>query len=213
MRDRKAFDAMAAQGINLDQTPYDRLDCLESNSDLQALFEVLSAHSDIEGGPPVFTFNTILANPDFSAIKADDFEHYRYEDLFQSYQRYHGEDLLPLWNTAMQDSLIRPQFHGREHLNVEFWLNDLRAGHHETRLAFDHEYYGHTTKTSSPRRTNYLAAFWPESEGHFEAIKGIVKDGLNLFEQLFGYRSRSLIACNYVLPERSRESLPNWASS
>ena len=126
---------------------------------------------------------------------------YSFEDLFQSYERYHGENLRPLWDSAIQAGLIRPQFHGREHLNVGLWLRDLRAGHRETRLAFDHDYYGHTTKTSSVHQTNYLAAFWPESQSHFEEIKGIAVNGLELFEQLFGYRSRSFIACNYVLPE------------
>ena len=32
-------------------------------------------------------------------------------------------------------------------------------------------------------------------------IKDIIEDGLNLFERLFGYRSRSFIPCNYILPE------------
>lgn len=200
MRDRAAFDALAAERVDLYETPYDRLDCLESGSDLQGIFDVLSGHRDSRGSPPVLTFNSVMANPDFETIRAAGFERYAFEDLFQSYQRYHGEDLRSLWGSAIQAGLIRPQFHGREHLNVGLWLQDLRAGHRETRLAFDHDYYGHTTRTSSRRQTNYLAAFWPESGEHFEEIKDILVDGLNRFERIFGYRSRSFIACNYVLP-------------
>ena len=201
IRDQRALDAMVNGGIDLARTPYDGLDCLEDRGDLQALFETLSESRDFLGRPAVFTFNAILANPDFDLIRADSFDRYSYEHLSQSYQRYHGEDLLPFWRQAMRSDLIRPQFHGREHLNVGLWLHDLGAGHADTRLAFEHEFYAHTTKTSSSRQKNYLAAFWPESESQFKEVKDIVVDGLGIFERLFGYKSRSFIACNYVMPE------------
>ena len=207
MRDPATLEAMASQGLDFTKSRYDRLDCLENGGDLQSLFNVLDAYRDEHGRPPIFTFNTVMGNPDFPAIKADGFERFKHEPLFQSYQRYYGEDLQPVWNQAMQESLIRPQFHAREHLNVGLWLRDLQAGRRETLLAFDHEFFSLTTRTSSPRQRNYLAAYWPESASHFEEIRDIVIDGLGLFEQLFGYASRSFIACNYVLPKELESTL------
>lgn len=207
MRDLAAFDDLVREGLDLNHCPYDRLDCLESRSDLNCLFNVLDAYRDEQGKPPIFTINTVMGNPDFPAIKADGFERFSHEGLFHSYQRYHGENLQPVWNRAIQESLIRPQFHAREHLNVRLWLKDLRAGLRETLLAFDHDYYGLTTRTSSPRQRNYLAAYWPESASHLDEIKDTVADGLAMFEQVFGYASRSFIACNYVLPKELESTL------
>jgi hypothetical protein len=106
----------------------------------------------------------------------------------------------------MEASLIRPQFHGREHLNVDDWMNDLRNDCTETRLAFDQDYYGHTRATSS-RRRDYLAAYWPESPKHLEEIQEIVGEGLEMFKEVFGFASRSFIACNYALPKDLESTL------
>ena len=187
-------------GLDVTSNRYDLLDCLESRSDLEQLFNVLDRHRGDNGSPPRFTINMILGNPDFEAISESNFEEYAFEDLFETYRRQHGENLQPVWERASAEGLIRPQFHGREHLNVELWLHDLKAGHHEARIAFDHGFFGLATQTSSLRQKNYLAAYWPTSTSHFKGITAIAEDGLARFEQLFGYRSRSFIACNYVLP-------------
>ena len=202
-----AFDALAKHGLDLAGCPYDRLDCLESRSDLDALFNVLERHRDSQGNPPVFTFNTVLGNPDFEAIEASGFQSFAHEGLFESYHRYYGEDLKPVWKQAMEASLIQPQFHGREHLNVGLWLKDLHSGNREACLAFKHGYFGLTTRTSSSRQRNYLAAYWPESLSHMSEIQAIVENGLAMFEQVFGFPSRTFVACNYVLPRELESTL------
>ena len=194
------YESLAAKGIDVHTCLYDRIDTLECKDDLEALFNVLIQHRNSAGVSPRFTFNSILGNPDFDAILDSGFQQFFHENLFESYCHYHGEDLKPVWVRAMEEQLIRPQFHGREHLNVGLWLRDLKAGRPETKTAFAHNYYGHTTRTSSPLQKNYLAAFWPHSQSHFDEIKVVVEDGLNLFEKMFGYRSQTFIPCNYVLP-------------
>ena len=188
-------------GLDVSSSRYDRLDCLENSDDLENLFGVLENHRNVTGKAPRFTMNMIMGNPNFEAIRAGGFEEYVHEDLFESYRRLYGEDLQPVWQRATADGLIQPQFHGREHLNVGLWLHDLRAGKSDTRLAFDNGYFGLATQTSSPRQKSYLAAYWPTSAAHFREIETIVKNGLDLFEKLFGFRSRSFIACNYVFPD------------
>jgi len=207
MRDLEAFEVLKNHGLQLDESQYNRLDCLERRSDLDGLFNVLTGYRDRQNRPPIFTFNTVMGNPDFATIKEEGFERFSHEPIFASYQRYKGENLQEVWTQAMRESLIRPQFHAREHLNIGLWLRDLRAGRQETLLAFDHDFYGLTTTTSSSRQRNYLAAYWPESANHLSDIQGIVTDGLAMFEKVFGYASRSFIACNYVLPKELEATL------
>ena len=201
MRDPAAFAELASHGLQMEASAYHRLDCIESRADLEQLFNLLNSFRDNTGGPPVFTFNTIMGNPDFDAIKASEFTTYVHEPFLKSYLQYRGEDLEPLWRNAIREKIIQPQFHGREHVNVGLWMRDLQQGHQETRCAFEHDYYGLTTTTSAERRRKYLAAHWPAAAGDLEPIRIAVTEGLGLFETTFGFPSRSFIACNYVWPD------------
>ena len=125
----KTYEQLLKAGIPVDSSPYDRLDCLENRDDFQALMNVIDAHRDASGRPAIFTFNTVMGNPDFDAIEADQFRRFHHQHLFESYQQYYGEDMEPDWRAAMEAKLIQPQFHGREHLNVPLWMRDLQAGH------------------------------------------------------------------------------------
>ncbi|MGM1051155.1 MAG: hypothetical protein ACQEXO_02005 [Pseudomonadota bacterium] len=200
MPSRQAYENLLDAGIRVDRSHYDRLDCLENRQDLEALFNVLGKHRDGKGRPAIFTFNTVMGNPDFAAIEADDFERFQHQPFRESYRAYHGDDLWPLWQQGMEGGLIRPQFHAREHLNSTLWMEDLRACHAETRLAFSHGFYGLKTRTGARPQGNYLAAYWPGSPQQFQSIRDITLDGLSQFKELFGFASATFIACNYVWP-------------
>jgi hypothetical protein len=88
-------------------------------------------------------------------------------------------------------------------------MGDLRNGNHDTQLAFDHHFFGLKTKTSSPYQTNYLAAYRAESELELKVINTILTEGLKEFEQIFGFKSQSFIACNYVWPKEIEQTLLN----
>ena len=200
MPSRQAYAKLLDAGIRVDRSLYDRLDCLENRQDLEALFDLLAKHRDGQGRPATVTFNTVMGNPDFAAIEADDFERFHHQPFGESYRAYHGDNLWPLWRQAMEEGLIRPQFHAREHLNSTLWMEDLRAGHTETCLAFRHGFYGLKTRTGAPPQGNYLAAYWPGSPKQLQAIRDITLDGLKQFQALFGFASTTFIACNYVWP-------------
>lgn len=200
MPGRRAYEQLLNEGIRVDRSPYDRLDCLENRDDFQALMNVIDAHSDTYGRPAVFTFNTVMGNPDFEAIERDGFERFHHQHFSDSYRYYYEEDFLGEWKQAMERGFIRPQFHGREHLNTPLWMADLRAGHAETHIAFRNRFYGLQTKTSSRWQKNYSAAYCAESMDQMQAISEIASEGLALFEQTFGYKSKTFVACNYFLP-------------
>jgi hypothetical protein len=209
MPNRTAWEQLLAVGIRVDQSRYDRLDCLENRDDFQALMNLISAHRDANGRPATFTFNTVMGNPDFQAIESDGFENFHHQHLFDSYRHYHGKDLEPVWRQAIDQRLIRPQLHAREHLNSPLWMRDLKGGHREARLAFDHRFYGLKTRTGSPNQKNYLTACWPDSPAHMREIIDIAEDGTEQFEQTFGYRSKTFIGCNYVWPGALEAGLAN----
>ncbi|MDH3380493.1 MAG: hypothetical protein OEQ39_26550 [Gammaproteobacteria bacterium] len=208
MRDPSALREMQRRGVCLDSSPYDRLDSLENRADLEMLFDLLEGYRDQTNNRPIFTFNTVMGNPDFEAIRAGDFAEYSRESLWESYRRYRGQDLQQVWNNAISESLIRPQFHGREHLNIRVWMEDLRNNYAETRIAFDQDYYGIKRPSTSGQR-KYLAANWPVSPEHLEEIQEIVVDGMVKFEEVFGFPSKTFIPCNYVLPRDLESTLKN----
>lgn len=187
-------------GLKVDDVSFNRLDGLEKKQDLELLLEVLDRHRDHRGNPAKFTCNMVLGNPDFEAIERNGFTEFVRESMFDSYQRYNGEDLKPLWNEAISKGLVQPQFHCREHLNSGLWIRDLRAGQPETKLCFQHRFFGLRTKTSSPVQKHYLAAYSAENEQELSEIQRITCDGLGRFEAMFGFRSKTFVACNYVLP-------------
>jgi hypothetical protein len=200
MPSRKVRQALIRNGIIQDDNRFDLFDCLESGDDLDALFSVLSNHSDMRGQPAKITFNTVMGNPDFDAIRDDNFEQFRLEHFFDSYRRYHSCDLSKTWQSGIDQRLIRPQFHAREHLNSLLWLRDLRGVRKDIRTAFDYGFFGTRCGTSSNQKNNYLAAYWAENTTELNQMIKIARDGMKIFESTFGFESRSFIACNHIAP-------------
>jgi hypothetical protein len=201
LRDAASRCVLAAHGIDVDSSAYDRVDTLESREDLDRLFCVLASHRDEHGRAPAFTANVVMGNPDFETIEREDFSRYSHEPVWRSYERAHGESLRDVWREGIDAGVCLPQLHGREHVHVPLWLRDLRGGHRQTRAAFDAGYFAHNTATGSRFRRNYLACCWAESEDDIAYAEKAIEEGLDLFESAFGYRSDSFVACNYVLPE------------
>lgn len=178
---------------------YDLFDSLETSEDLEHLFNLLSDIKTDEGRNPVFTFNMVMGNPDFTQIRSNNFEHYTFELLANTYQRIEGKNNLLLLNLAIKAGFIVPQFHAKEHLNVTAWLKALQQNDTATHQAFDLEYYGLST-TAIFGLKHYLAAYHCLNEIDLAAKKISLKDGLALFKSVFGIESTTFIACNYVWP-------------
>ena len=201
MPSKKTCQTLIHKGIIVDKKDPWNLDCLESKDDLDELFSIISSYKDNNANFPIFTFNTVMGNPDFEKIKESKFETFYHQHFFNSYKHYHGTDLQQTWKQGIQDKLIQPQFHAKEHLNVSLWLKDLRNGLKNTRIAFDQGFFGLVTETTSHTQVHYLAAYRAESSDELNYIKGAAIEGLDIFEKTFGFRSKTFIACNYIWPE------------
>ena len=182
-----------------DSNGYDRNDTLASNMDLEILMDALSSVKDSEGRPAELTMNCVVANPDFEKIRQTGFQEYHYELFTETLKRYpHHDRSFSLWKEGIEAGVLRPQFHGREHLNAQMWLRLLQKGCKPVLDSFDKGVFSVVVDKEDDPRQHSLAAYNLASEEEYDFAKRSVKEGLDLFEQIFGYRSESMIAPNYT---------------
>jgi hypothetical protein len=195
MPSKQAFDKLLASGLDLtsgDAARYNINDTIAGKEDLGALFEVLQSFNDKNGKPAVFTPISLVANPDFEKIKASDYQQYFYEPFIETLKRYKQEDAFNLWQEGVSNRLFVPQFHGREHLNVQVWLRNLQNKDTHTLKAFEQGMWGFT----NAGLITYQAAFDLEYPEDIDYQKSVVKEGLELFENLHGYKATFFVPPN-----------------
>jgi len=199
MPSKEVYMKLLNAGIRVDKCPYNQYDSLASEKDLMYLFDVLTQFKDINGNHPVLTANCTVANPDFDKIKASGFSEYYYEYFTETLKRYPNHNRsFELWKQGINENVFYPQFHGREHLNVPRWMNALRNNLPETILTFNLGLFGLSTNITSEKRKSYLAALEFDTEQERLEKHVIIRDGLNIFEKIFGYKSLSFVAPNYT---------------
>lgn len=188
--DKTAFEALQKAGINCETNRFNRYDSLESQHDLALLFEILASFKDKNNNSPSFAALTTVANPDFDKIGISDYREYFYEPFTKTLQRYYGTDLpFSLWKEGIRAGIFIPQFHGREHINVSLWLKGLQNKDHNLLTAFNHKAIGVPMSNSFESGRSYLAAFDFGDDSEQNSLKAICKDGLTLFNEIFGYQA------------------------
>lgn len=198
MPSREVYERFIAKGIRVDRDPYCRYDNFATAEDLSALYDVLNSVRDKNGRPAVITANALSANPVFEKIKDSGFREYVYEPFTKTLERYPSHfGTLEVLRQGMAEGLIRPQSHGREHLYVKKWLKALQMGDSATMAAFDEGTFGFTYLVDPAIKQYYLGALNSGLDEDIKAFDGIITEGLDLFEDIFGYRSESFIATTY----------------
>lgn len=210
MPNEKIFTDFLNKGYNIDSDPYCKYDTLANSVDLEALYEVLKKYSDKDGQNPIITFNTVVANPDFNKIKKSSYLDYYYEPFTETLSKYYpNEKVYDLWSQGINEKLIKPQFHGREHVNVPLWLEFLKNNNKVFLDAFENGFWGVPKKLYAKDNLNIQASYSSNNITHVKGYKETIKDGLNLFENIFGFRSKTFIANNYTWPLELNEELAN----
>ena len=191
------FERMLKAGMREDRNHYNTYDALESNADLEGLYDVLSKFKDSTGRHPVMTGVNVVANPVFDKIKENGFTEYVYEPYTETCKRYDNHDrVYELWKKGIEERLFVPIFHGREHLNVQRWLRALREGNKSTLLAFDCGVTGIYNGINDEPIPEFQAAFDIDTIEDLPYQKEVIKTGLDLFEHLYGYRSKYFVPTN-----------------
>jgi len=208
MPDAITLKALSNKNPALLDDPMCRVDSLECNNDLVALFDVLKSVKDSKGNNAVLTANTIVANPDFDKIAASGYNQYFYENFTDTLRRYPARDLVhQLITEGITAGLYRPQFHGREHVNIDQWLKALKNNHPELMEAFKYGVFGIPISDKNTKRKNLMSALDFEDFKEAEGKKQIIQDGLQIFNDIFGFSSRSFIATTYIWHPGIEQSL------
>ena len=193
------YQALLSKGVYREDEAahYYRYDTLESNGDMEGLFEVLGSVTDAVGRHPVFTGYCVVANPDFEAIEEDGFRNYHYQPLHRILEGDATRDrVLELWREGVNRRLFIPQFHGREHLNVAAWTGALQRGAPLTMEAFRHGVFGIDPVATGECRVQYRAAFDLEDGSEIPLQEEVIRDGTRLFRSMMGYAPSVFIPPN-----------------
>lgn len=199
MPSKEVYTKCLKAGYPVDKIAYERYDSLLSQDDLELLFDLLTSFRDKNGNHPVITANCVVANPDFDKIKQNNFQKYSYELINETFKHYPKHaDNFKIWKQGIENRIFVPQYHGREHLNVSLFMNSLFKGDHDVHFGFSNKMPGIITKGALATANYYVEATRYNSlEDKYEK-KSIFLDGLEIFEKLFGYRSKTIIPPNYI---------------
>jgi len=208
MPSHEVYEKCLSSGYQVDKIAYERYDSLASEADLELLYQLLTSFKDIKGKRPVITANCVVANPDFDKIKEDNFTTYHYESITETFKRYpEHHNCLKLWKEGMLAGVFHPQFHAREHLNVSFFMEALRNGDPDAMFGFQHSMPGSMKKGSKVEGNYYVEATKYSSPRDKEEKLSIFLEGLDLFEELFGFKSKSIIPPNYIWSQDFNEAV------
>lgn len=208
MPSKKVYEECLKAGYKVDRNIFSRYDSLASEEDLNFLFEVLNSYLDSNGNHPIITANALTSNPNFEKIKESGFQYYTYELITDTFKKYPKHaNCWGIWENGIRSKLFFTQFHGREHLNVSRFMNDLRNKNRDAIFAFDHNMPGIFSKDNLNVGNEYVVALEHFDENDLIEKGSIVKEGLELFDKLFHFKSISFIATNYTWSERINEIL------
>jgi hypothetical protein len=199
----EVYKKLISKGLDITGSDYNRLDTLESNDDLTLLYEILYSHNDSVGNHPIITANVVVGNPDFQKIRLSDFSNYYFEPVTETLKRYPNHDKVEvLWKQGNFDGIFHPQFHGREHVNVVRWMNALITKSEEIMFTFDNG-----TTFSGDGDYNFMEVLDYNKPDDLEKMKESLAEGLNLFEKIFGFGSKSFIPPCYTWDSEIEETL------
>ncbi|MDO5340956.1 MAG: hypothetical protein Q4F69_00670 [Bacteroidia bacterium] len=208
MSNRKDWQELLDMGYAVDKRPYERFDTLESPTDIEALYDVLKRHKDAKGNYPIITANMLVANPDFEKIKSSNYSEYYFEPVNDTYKRYFGDTkVLDLMCQGMDEGLIMPQSHSREHFNVCQWMRALQNGDEDVLTAFRYNMCGIAPKAHPEKGNQMMVALKSMDEMSQQQVLSIVDEGLTMFEELWGFKSKSFIAPCYTWNRKIEEVL------
>ena len=203
-----SFKFFQKQGYNMHNSPY-TYDCLESDDDLSALYDVLRSIKDSKANNLTMTANMIMANPNFDAIEKNNFQEYVYEPVRNTLSKYkHSSNVVSLWKEGMKDGFFFPQFHGREHIRFWEWLENLQNKEKETIETFKNNMCGLPIKVSKKNIGYFKAQYIDNKElQKYEVdLNEIISEGIELFKDEFDFYSLTTIAPNCGWTESAEDA-------
>lgn len=209
MPSREVYEKALAQGYRVDLNEYEKNDSLLSEEDIKKLFDVLVNFKDKNGATPIITSNCVVANPDFTKIKENDCSEYFFQPITDTFKRYpNHQNSFDLWKFGQDRGFLKFQYHAREHLNVSLFMKALQVNDPDVLWGFEHEMPGMIKKGGVKRFPNpYVEATRFSDFEDMKSKMDIYFQGLSIFEELFGFRSKTIIPTNYLWNSDYNEKL------
>jgi hypothetical protein len=199
MQSKEAFQYLKKRGYPVDECGYNKYDSLECNDDIEQLLDVLDSIRTPNGEKPKFTINNIVANPDFNKIKNANYTKYFYESFLDTLNNYpNSEKVFTLYKQGIIHQLLKPQLHGREHVNIFRWLEDLRSKKTYLIDAFENNMFSIHSNDLHLYKMEYMDALCASSQKENSVLKENLIDGINLFKDIWGYKSETFIAPCFI---------------
>ena len=131
----------------------------------------------------------LAANIDFSGMRKEGFAEFRNESVSRTFERLGKRDAWDLMQQMRMDGDLVMEFHGREHVHVGWLMRRLREKNPQLLACMEVDSlagleYGKT------EGVDYTASFAYDTEEEIPELAAILWDGLQLFEQEWGDRSR-----------------------
>lgn len=209
VKDLKQKNALQGLGINMSTNRFDEFDTIESNQDMEQLFDVLTKYKDGSGNHPVITAVMNVANPDFKKIKSADYTEYFFEPFNETLSNYPSHDrVLDLYKQGIRGKIFKPQFHGREHLQISSWLKGLQIKEVKTMLAFENEFFFLTKGDVNMQMPGEYAEaynFWDHIELEYQKVT--IHSGIDIFKSLLGYAPSYFAAPVFIYNDGLNDTL------
>jgi hypothetical protein len=201
MSSKQAYERLLKKGHKVDNCPYNSNDSLENNDDLELLGDILLSNTDKYNRPARITIDNIVANPDFDKIEKNNFKSYFYEPFTETLKRYQNTDrVMNLYKKGIIEGIFQPQFHGREHVNVNRWLYALETNDKRFKDVFKERMFSTVASKAPFGRRGYLDSFGGNYKKEYQNYEQIIEEGAMLFEKIWGFKSTTFIAPCYTWP-------------
>lgn len=197
---KKDFDALVKAGIiNKDCGAFERCDSIAQSDDLNSLFEVLSKYKDASGKNAVISAFVNPVNPNFDKIKDCGYAEYHYETFFDTLDKSgEKEKVESLWKGGIENHLLFPEYHGREHLSTPLWLEQLQKGNERVLKAFDNHFFAVQTDKIPKEASQFRPTLYFSNNEQKEWLKTALNDGLDVMKSIFGFTPIAFAPSNGV---------------
>ncbi len=175
-------------------------DSLETEEDLSVLFDLLHSFRDSEGNALAITANFAMANADFDLIKQNG--EYQREPFYETYKKHQGNSgSLKMIKRGIEERVFMPQLHCLEHLRVTQWMEALARGDEDVITAANLGMYGIGRSHTKQNRFGYMDAFNYSKESDKQYLSEAIRIGCQMFEETFGFKSKTFVASCFVWDE------------
>jgi hypothetical protein len=197
-----ARDRLFNSGI-IAENVFDHYDALDTKQDYEMLFELLDKHRDIHGNRPVFSTYAVSNNLNFEeTLRLNEVV---LEPLPVTYDRLSSEGFHDYEGTyqtllnGIEEGFLKPQFHGREHFHIGLLNALLKDGNKQLRLILENRCLFGIPKHPAFRNINFAESFAIKKRSEVDLQLEIIKDGLDTFSRVYGYRSVSFAPPSLII--------------